>query len=429
MKLLSFSLFTLLFCSTAFAQAIMRGNAKRMEDRIRTLSQFGANPQGGVSRVAYSDADIEGRKYVMSLMQNAGLTVVVDAAGNIIGKRKGQNPNLPIIAFGSHIDSVPGGGNYDGDVGSLGAIECVELLKESNITTVHPLEVIIFQNEEGGLIGSEALCGLLTDKTLSLVSHSGKTIRQGIADIGGYPDHLSEAVRKKGYFKAFLELHIEQGGILDKERIAIGVVEGIVAINQWIVTIEGKANHAGTTPMNQRQDAMLAAAKLVVAVNLAATSVPGQQVATVGKIKAEPGAANVIPGKVEMTLEIRDLSREKVMTIFDMIRASTTAIEKETNTTVQYQIFNENLPAITDKRIQDMIATSANELGLSAKYMPSGAGHDSQDMATLTPTGMIFVPSKDGISHSPKEYTSPQDMANGVSVLLQTILKIDKVRF
>lgn len=429
MKLLSSFLFTLLSCLITFAQVTLRGNPKRMEDRILSLSQFGTNPQGGVSRVAYSEADLQGRKYLMGLMQNAGLSVVVDAAGNIIGKRKGQNANLPVIAFGSHIDSVPEGGNYDGDVGSLGAIECVELLNENKITTAHPLEVIIFQNEEGGLIGSEALCGLLSEKSLSLVSHSGKTIRQGIADIGGKPDNLLEAVRKKGYFKAFLELHIEQGGILDQEGIAIGVVEGIVGINQWIVTIEGKANHAGTTPMNQRQDAMLAAAKLVVAVNQAATSVPGRQVATVGKIKAEPGAANVIPGNVEMTLEIRDLSHEKVMTIFDMIRASGVAIEKETKTTVRYEIFNENLPAIADKRIQDIIAASAGELGMSAKYMPSGAGHDSQDMATLTPTGMIFVPSKDGISHSPKEYTSPQHMANGTSVLLQAILKIDKAIF
>ena len=334
--------------------------------------------------------------------------------------------DLPVIAFGSHIDSVPGGGNYDGDVGSLGAIECMELMKENKIVTDHPLEVIIFQNEEGGLIGSEAMCGILPESSLSLVSNSGKTIRQGIMDIGGNPDRLVEATRKKGYFKVFIELHIEQGGVLDKEGISIGVVEGIVGINQWTVTIEGKANHAGTTPMNQRQDAMLAAAKLVVAVNQTATSVPGRQVATVGKIKAEPGAPNVIPGKVEMTLEIRDLSHEKIMSVFEMIQAQAVAIEKESGTTIRYQLINENQPAVTDKRIQETITAAATSVGLSTKLMPSGAGHDTQDMSTIAPVGMIFVPSKDGISHSPKEFTSPQDMANGATVLLQTILLLDR---
>lgn len=391
------------------------------------LGKFGANPQGGVSRVAYSDADIAGRAYVMSLMKAARLDVSIDAAGNIIGKRPGSDPKLPVIAFGSHIDSVPGGGNYDGDVGSLGAIECIELMNENKITTRHPLEVIIFQNEEGGLIGSEALCGILTPPTLDIVTHSGKTIRQGITDIGGDVNRIPYVARKKGYFHAFLELHIEQGGILDKTGINIGVVEGIVGINQWVVTIQGKANHAGTTPMDQRQDALLAAAKLTLAVNAAATSIPGRQVATVGQMRAEPGAPNVIPGRVIMSLEIRDLSHEKVVSIFASIQEKAKAIEKETGTTISYAPTNENLPALTDKRIQEQITASAKALGLTSQVMPSGAGHDTQDMATITSTGMIFVPSKNGVSHAPDEYTSPQDMANGVGVLLQTILKLDKL--
>ncbi|MDZ4714773.1 MAG: Zn-dependent hydrolase [Cytophagales bacterium] len=420
-------LLTFLFFTLSLAAVSQpRGNAARMEQRILSLARFGANPEGGVSRVAYSDADIAGRNYVMELMKTAGLEVTVDAAGNIIGRRKGQNNNLPVIAFGSHIDSVPGGGNYDGDVGSLGAIECVELMNENKIFTQHPLEVIIFQNEEGGLIGSEAICGVLHPASLALISNSGKTIRQGIIDLGGNPEKLSEAVRKKGYFKAFVELHIEQGGILDQTGVKIGVVEGIVGINQWAVTISGKANHAGTTPMNQRNDALLAAAKLVTAVNQAATSMEGRQVATVGRIRAEPGAPNVIPGKVEMTLEIRDLSHEKILSLFEIIKARGTQIEKESGTRITYVSINENLPAITDKRIQGLIASSAKELGLSASLMPSGAGHDTQDMATIAPVGMIFVPSKNGISHAPAEFTSPEDMANGASVLLQTILKIDK---
>lgn len=423
-KLLSF---LILIPSLALAQSMPRGNAARMEQRIMSLGKFGANPQGGVSRVAYSDADIAGRSYVMSLMKDAKLEVSVDAAGNIIGKRPGSDPKLPVIAFGSHIDSVPGGGNYDGDVGSLGAIECIELMNENKITTRHPLEVIIFQNEEGGLIGSEALCGILTPLTLELVTHSGKTIRQGITDIGGDVNNISSAARKKGYFHAFLELHIEQGGILDKTGINIGVVEGIVGINQWVVTIQGKANHAGTTPMDQRQDALLAAAKLTLAVNAAAIAIEGRQVATVGQMRAEPGAPNVIPGRVIMSLEIRDLSHEKVKAIFASIQEKAKAIEKETGTTISYTPTNENLPALTDKRIQEQIAASAKALGLTWQVMPSGAGHDTQDMATITNTGMIFVPSKNGVSHAPDEYTSPQDMANGAAVLLQTILKLDKL--
>lgn len=407
-------------------QTIPKADATRMESRIFALGKFGTNPEGGVSRVAYSEADIKGREYVIGLMKQASLTVRIDAAGNIIGRREGKNPSLPVIAFGSHIDSVPGGGNYDGDVGSLGAIECIELLNANNIITDHPLEVIIFQNEEGGLIGSEAMCGVLDPRTLNLISNSGKTIRQGIIDLGGNPDKLNEAVRKKSEFAAFLELHIEQGGILAKESIQIGIVEGIVNINQWIVTFEGKANHAGTTPMDQRQDALLAAARYVVAVNKAATSVEGRQVATVGKIKAEPGAPNVIPGKVELTLEIRDLSREKVLSVFKTIQDFGALIAIDSKVTISYKLINENLPALTDKRIQDFIAASAKAAGLTFKLMPSGAGHDTQDMATITPSAMIFVPSKEGISHSPKEFTTAQDMANGATVLLQTILKIDK---
>jgi len=409
------------------AQPSPRGNALRMEERILALGKYGTNPQGGVSRVAYSAADIAGRAYVMSLMKNAGLEVSIDPGGNIIGKRKGSNPSLPVIGFGSHIDSVPGGGNYDGDVGSLGALECIELMNENKITTEHPLEVIIFSNEEGGLIGSEALCGLLADATLDLVSNSGKTIRQGIADIGGEVSRIPAAVKKKGYYHAFLELHIEQGGNLDKAGVNIGVVEGIVGINQWQVTVSGKANHAGTTPMDQRQDAMIAAAKLTLALNQAATAAPGRQVATVGQIHAEPGAPNVIPGRVVMSLEIRDLSHEKIKSIFAAVQEKGKLIEKETGTVISYAPTNENLPALTDRRIQEQIARAATSLGLTSQLMPSGAGHDAQDMAIIAPTGMIFVPSKNGVSHAPDEFTAPQDMANGASVLLQTILHLDKL--
>lgn len=411
------------------AQVEVRADATRMESRIMALSKYGANPEGGVSRLAFTEADIQGREYIMTLMRDAGLEVSVDAAGNILGKRKGNNSKLPSILFGSHIDSVPHGGNYDGDVGVIGSLECIELLNEAGIVTEHPLEVVVFSDEEGGLTGSQAMAGTLQADDLQRISNSGKTIAQGIRDIGGNPEALERAQREPAGIKAYLELHIEQGAVLDKERMDIGVVTGIVGIEEWEVTVTGMANHAGTTPMNLRKDALLAASKLIVAIHETARDTPGQQVATVGEIKVEPGASNVIPGKAVFMLEVRDLSREKIFSILDQIKRQSMAIETETRTAISFESQHlDILPAIMDRRIQDMIAKSAEDLGLKAKFMPSGAGHDAQDMAAIAPTGMIFVPSKDGISHSPSEYTSPQDMANGADVLFHTILRIDQAR-
>ena len=221
--------------------------------------------------------------------------------------------------------------------------------------------------------------------------------------------------------------HIEQGGILEKENIQISVVEGIVGIEHWEVTVEGFANHAGTTPMNLRNDALLSAAKLIIAINEVITSREGRQVGTVGKISAQPGAYNVVPGKVVLGLEIRDLSYDKIWELFHEIekRAANIAASSGTTITFKNQLVAA-MPALTDKSIQDKIVQAANALGFTYKHMPSGAGHDSQNMALIAPIGMIFVPSVGGISHSPKEFTSAVDMANGANVLLQTILALDK---
>lgn len=405
----------------------LRVNAKRIETRIMELAQFGKNSEGGVSRVAFSQADIEGRKYVISLMKQAGLSVRVDAAGNIFGRREGRNPSLPPILFGSHIDSVPHGGNYDGDVGVIAAIECMQVLHENTFVNEHPLELIVFSDEEGGLVGSRAMIGELTPEALNVVSHSGLTIRDGIRAIGGNPDQLANTRHKKGDFTAFIELHIEQGAILHSENIDIGVVKGIVGINWWDVTIEGMANHAGTTPMDRRRDALLAAANLIVAVNKTVTRLPGRQVGTVGRIHVEPGAPNVIPGKVVMSLELRDLSAEKIQSIYREIKEAARAIAKKSGTKITFTPIDVTaVPAPTDVRVRQIIAEAAESLNLSYQFMPSGAGHDAQDLARIAPTGMIFVPSVDGISHSPREFTRPVDMANGANVLLRTILKIDR---
>ena len=328
---------------------------------------------------------------------------------------------------GSHIDTVPEGGNYDGVVGSMGAIEVAQTLAENSITTRHPLEVVIFQNEEGGLIGSRAMDGELTEKEFDLVSRSGKTIREGINFIGGDVARLPEARRQKGEIAAYLELHIEQGGILDAEKINIGVVEGIVGINWWDVTIEGFANHAGTTAMNNRQDALLAAAEFIEAVNRIVTSIPGRQVGTVGRINALPGAPNVIPGKVVLSLELRDLDAAKINMLFERIQTEAKKIGADSKTRFDFKEINVNIPAPTNPQIRSLISEAARNLGLTTKLMPSGAGHDAQDMARLGPVGMIFVPSVGGISHSPTEFSRPEDIANGANVLLHTLLKLDRL--
>ncbi len=421
--LLAFSL----FISPEFPADPPKVNQDRLHSSLMKLSTFGKNAAGGSDRVAYSQHDVDARVYVKELMRNAGLEVSVDFAGNIIGKRAGKTPGLKPIAFGSHIDEVPNGGDYDGPVGSLGAIEVVQTLHENGIVTDHPLEVIIFTNEEGGVIGSRALAGQLSQEALKTVSSSGLTQSEGIRALGGDPSRIAEVKRNPGDLAAFLELHIEQGANLYREKLDIGVVEGIVAIEWWEFTYTGFANHAGTTPMNMRKDPMLPAARLVLAINEIVTSHEGAQVGTVGKIQAYPGAGNVIPGEVKLNLELRDLSAEKIWMIYGEIEAKAKKLAEESKTEVSI-IHREvaSKPALADPAIQKSIENSAKSLGFTFKYLPSGAGHDAQEMARLAPMGMIFIPSKDGISHAPSEFSTKEDIANGANVLLQTILSLDK---
>jgi N-carbamoyl-L-amino-acid hydrolase len=410
------------------AQPKLRVNGARIDGHLAALGEFGKNPQGGVTRLAYSEADLQGRKYAMALMRDAKLEVSIDFVGNIVGRRAGTEAALPPLVIGSHIDSVPEGGNYDGDVGSMGAIEVAQTLAENSVKLRHSLEVLIFQNEEGGTIGSQLISGELPDNQLELPANSGKTIREGIKILGGDPTRLAQARRKQGEIAAYLELHIEQGGILDTEKINIGVVQGIVGISHWEVTIEGFANHAGTTPMNQRRDALLAAARFIDAVNRVVTSIPGGQVGTVGKIQALPGAYNVIPGRVVVGLELRDLDTKKVQLMFDRIRAEAARIAASNGTAFDFKQTSVSYPALTDERIRRLIDDTAKGIGLSTKHLPSGAGHDAQEIARLGPVGMIFIPSVGGISHSPREFSRPEDIANGTNVLLQTLLKLDTMR-
>ncbi|MGH9949422.1 MAG: Zn-dependent hydrolase, partial [Pyrinomonadaceae bacterium] len=322
--------------------------------------------------------------------------------------------------------SVPMGGRYDGQVGSMGALEVARTLAERKIVLKHPLIVVIFQNEEGGTTGSTAMARGLTPEDLGSVSNSKKTVREGIRFIGGDPDKLSSPLLKKGDLAGYLELHIEQGGRLDQQKINIGVVEGIVGLRWFEITIDGFANHAGTTPMGQRQDSLLAAAKYIEAVNGAARSIQGAQVATVGKIQAFPGATNVVPGKVTTSLDVRDLNPETIAQVLNKIRESVKLIEAETGTKFEFKETASSNPALANEEFKAAIGASAKALGLTTLALPSGAGHDAQEISDICPVGMIFVPSRSGVSHSPKEFTEPSDITNGANVLLQSLIRLDK---
>lgn len=397
----------------------------RILERLQAIAKIGRSVQGGINRIAYSSADVQGRAYVVELMRAAGLETSVDAAGNIIGRRAGSNAKLPTLLTGSHIDSVPEGGIYDGTVGVISAIEVAQVLAERKLSTRHPLEVIVFQNEEEGLFGSRALSGDLSNRDLDLPSQSGKTIREGIEYIGGNTHALETAQRRPGDIAAYLEYHIEQGPVLENDGIDIGIVEGIVGVNRWEVTIDGFSNHAGTTPMNRRKDALLVAARFIEAVNRVVIDTPGLQVGTVGRIRVLPGAPNVIPGKVILSLDLRDLESARIESLYQEITNSGKQIAASVGATITFKQTSVQMPALTDARVRQSIFDAAVELGLTSKVLRSGAGHDAQAIARIAPMGMIFIPSLKGISHTPEEYSRPTDIVNGANVALRALLKLD----
>jgi beta-ureidopropionase / N-carbamoyl-L-amino-acid hydrolase len=401
-------------------------NGARLLRRLAELAEFGKNADGGVNRVAYSDYDRDARAFVMGIMTQAGLSTAVDAAGNIVGKCAGSDSKLRPIVTGSHIDTVLNGGNYDGCVGSMSAVEVVQTLADNNLITRHPLEVIIFQNEEQGLFGSRALSGEIRPEELDLVSTSGKTVRDGINFIGGDAARLDSVRRSPGDIAAFLECHIEQGPVLEQKAKNIGVVAGIVAVYRWNVTVVGMANHAGTTPMNARKDAVLSASEFVVAVNRVVTSATGEQVGTVGRIVASPGVVNVVAGEVNLTLELRDLDVGKVEKMFDEISYEADLIAARRGTPFQFDLATRQQPAIISQRHRELLVEVCEAFSFSNQLIQSGAGHDAQAMSHLGPMAMIFIPSVGGISHSPREFSKPDDIVNGSNVHLHLLLKLDQ---
>ena len=419
------------FVSSLFCQKPNYTVSKeRLLKNLKKLSEFGINNNNGNDRLAYSDYDIQAREYIKEYMKNLGLKVEVDYAANIVARKEGANKKLNPIAFGSHIDAVPNGGHYDGPLGVIGGIEALETILDNEIITSHPLELIIFTNEEGGVFGSRALAGKLNYDALEVKTASGFTNGEGVDRLGGDQRRIFDVVKSSNHYHAFVELHIEQGNILNKNDIDIGVVTGIVGLKWWDVTIEGFANHAGTTPMGERKDPMITAADFILLVKNVINEIPGNQVGTVGKIEASPGAPNVIPGKVKLSLEIRDLDESKIDFLFNEIEKKAKIIALGNETSITFSSIDINAsPALMDDQIQALIINATNELNYSFKKMPSGAGHDAQDMAIIVPSGMIFIPSVDGISHSPKEFSSDEAVYKGTNILLNTILKLDKEKF
>jgi beta-ureidopropionase / N-carbamoyl-L-amino-acid hydrolase len=412
-------------------------DAARLRARLERLSLFG-RPDGGtfesgVSRVAYSDADLAARAWLMDEIKAAGLTPRIDPAGNVFARWPGSassgTGSRPAILFGSHIDSVPSGGNFDGDLGTLAALEVIQASQAAGVTPRHPLEMVLWAHEEStafgrGTAASRIVAGDLQAGDLDQ-TWNGLIRRDGIRRIGGNPDRIEEAIRKQGAYHGYFELHIEQGGTLEKSRTPIGIVEGIVSIHRYDVVVTGFANHAGTTPMNERRDAMLAASRLIIAVRETVTARPGRQVGTVGRLEVTPNSPNVIPGRVTLSVELRDLSEATLKTLAEEIRKRAQTIASETGTEIAMTLASRNPPAPAADEMKRAIARAAGRAGLEAAQLPSGAGHDAQMIAALCPMGMIFVPSIGGISHSPLERTSWDDCARGAQVLLAAVLDLD----
>lgn len=400
-------------------------NSDRLNASIERLGQIGRTPTGGIDRVAYSPADIEARNLIQRWMAEAGMVVRLDTAGNIIGRYPGTQPHAPALATGSHIDTVPNGGRYDGAYGVLAGLEVVRTLQDRQMHLHHPLEVIVFTDEESSMIGSKAMVGHVVPNPSYYGRLDGTSIQSCLARIGGDWEQIGKAKRQRGEVAAFVELHVEQGPVLETAGVQIGVVEGIVGQRRYYITITGMARHAGTTPMLMRQDALVAAARIVLAVNQLASQ-PGEQVATIGWMEVLPNAANTIPGQVNMKLDIRDLSNAHIDAIMVELQDLMEAIATDTGTEIQIQPRLRNEPAPAQPHIQAAIAAVCDQMGLSSMPLPSRASHDAQEMATFTDMGMIFVPSEAGVSHADTEYTSPEQCAMGAEVLFQTLLKLDQ---
>lgn len=410
----------------------------RLMETLHTIGSMGKLPNNGVRRLAFSPEDIQARQRVRNWMTAAGMTVTIDTAGNMIGRYPGRYPHAPALATGSHLDTVPNAGIYDGTYGVLAGLEVVRTLHEHDIQLDHPLEVIIFADEERTMIGSKAMAGQANLDPEYYAHPHYDPIVESVNRIGGDWSHIEYAQRTPRSMAAFVELHVEQGPVLEASNTEIGLVTGIVGQRRYIITVDGSASHAGTTPMSMRRDALVAAAQIILAVNQIGIATDecqgsgqkrdrgGEQVATVGAMKLSPNVANTIPGYVELSLDIRDLSNAYLDHMLAKLNRELEAIAVSTQTQISIKPQLRNEPVPVNSHIYNTIEQVCDTLGLKTQALPSRASHDAQIIASITDMGMIFVPSENGISHSETEYTSPQHCIQGTNVLLHTLLQLDQ---
>lgn len=406
--------------------SMLRINGDRLNQSINRLAEIGKLPNGAIKRLAFTEEDQIARKTVQQWMVEAGMTVGKDAAGNLIGTYPGHH-HTAAIATGSHIDTVPSGGGYDGVLGVLAGIEVVRVLRENNLRLAHPLEVIVFSDEESSMIGAKAMAGTAQMTPEAHHPIAGGTIQECLSVVGGDWEQLATARRTRSQMAAFVELHVEQGGVLETTGKDIGVVQGVVGTHRYKVTITGRANHAGTTPMNMRRDALVAAASVVLAVQDLALSMPSQPVATVGYMNVLPNAVNIVPGFVELTVDLRDLSQSCLEEMTSRLQQQLMAIATATDTQIELAPLLCFEPSPAAPQVLSVIENICQKLQLSYCHLPSRAGHDAAEMGRFTDMGMIFVPSRAGISHSQEEYTSPEQCVQGANVLLHTLLELDRI--
>ncbi len=407
----------------------MKINAERVNERLAYLSRFGAAADGGIIRYALSPAEKAATDTVAKWMEEAGLEVRRDAVGNLFGRLPGRREG-PAVLAGSHLDSVPHGGNYDGPAGVLGALEAVQSMREQGLVPEYPIEVVSFIGEEGsrfpyGLLGSSFFAGTFPyEKLTTLTDREGITLAEALAAYGADPEHARAAAVKPGTYKAYVEMHIEQSGLLESKGLPVGIVSGIAGMRQLRGVIRGRAEHAGACPMELRRDPMPAAAEVILEVERAARESDSATRATVGFVQAFPGAANVIPKAVELSFDVRDLDGDRRDACIERIRRFFYQVCERRGLEGEWELLHTSTPIQCDPGVIGAMEEAAAHLGLEPFRLPSGAVHDAANVARLCPVGMIFLRSRDGLSHCPQEYTAPEDIAAGTALLAETLWRL-----
>jgi len=405
-------------------------DGSRVQAELDELATFSDTPAPSVTRILFTDSDLAGRDYVRSLMREAGLEIHEDACGNIVGRWLGSEPDLPRIGSGSHCDAIPHAGKFDGTVGVLGGIAAVRALKAAGVTPRRSIDIIMFTSEEPtrfgiGCSGSRLLGGACSPAAVAALTDAEGITFDEARRRAGYEGSLETVPLTEADYAYFVELHVEQGPILEREHIDIGAVTAIAAPASFTVTFEGAGGHAGTVLMPDRRDALVPAAELVtLAERLARESASDDTVATVGMVEVHPGAVNSIPRRATISFDVRDTDQAVRDGVVDAILARAEALAHARGLELTVKRINADPPAICDPAIVDAVEAAAADTGLSCRRLVSRAYHDALFMSRVAPTGMIFVPSKDGISHRPDEFTAEADVANGVKVLAHVLARL-----